>query len=161
LLHLLRSPIGTLDIARPQMDFRLRWKSGPAADMTRRRGLTHLCHSTIHLAVMQTVLCAVVGYGLGLRGAHEAPRFHHSARRCGCELASRGARAEGLDSSPHWFSLAWRRAQLEAFRQGLKEYGWIDGQNISVEYRFAEGKEDALPRLAGGSMNDAILISVG
>jgi putative ABC transport system substrate-binding protein len=40
------------------------------------------------------------------------------------------------------------RAQLEAFRQGLKEYGWIDGQNISVEYRFAEGKEDALPRLA-------------
>jgi hypothetical protein len=40
------------------------------------------------------------------------------------------------------------RAQLEAFRQGLKEYGWIDGQNISVEYRFAEGKEDALPRPA-------------
>jgi putative ABC transport system substrate-binding protein len=40
------------------------------------------------------------------------------------------------------------RAQLEAFRQGMKEYGWIDGQNISIEYRFAEGKEDALPRLA-------------
>jgi ABC-type uncharacterized transport system substrate-binding protein len=40
------------------------------------------------------------------------------------------------------------RTQLEAFRQGLKEYGWIDGQNISVEYRFAEGKEDALQRLA-------------
>jgi hypothetical protein len=30
----------------------------------------------------------------------------------------------------------------------MKEYGWIDGQNISIEYRFAEGKEDALPRLA-------------
>ena len=40
------------------------------------------------------------------------------------------------------------RPQLEAFRQGLKEYGWIEGQNISVEYRFAEGKEDALAGIA-------------
>ena len=40
------------------------------------------------------------------------------------------------------------RAQLEAFRQGLKEYGWIEGHNISVEYRFAEGKEDALAGIA-------------
>ena len=39
-----------------------------------------------------------------------------------------------------WFGVG----QLEAFRQGLKEYGWIEGQNISVEYRFAEGKEDEL-----------------
>ena len=40
------------------------------------------------------------------------------------------------------------RGQLEAFHQGLKEYGWIEGQNISVEYRFAEGKEDALAGIA-------------
>ena len=40
------------------------------------------------------------------------------------------------------------RGLLEAFRQGLKEYGWVEGQNISVEYRFAEGKEDALPGIA-------------
>ena len=32
------------------------------------------------------------------------------------------------------------RGQLEAFHQVLKEYGWIEGQNISVEYRFAEGQ---------------------
>src|SRR5215813_922966 len=40
------------------------------------------------------------------------------------------------------------RGQLEAFRQGLKEYGWIEGQNIIIEYRFAEGREDALPAIA-------------
>jgi putative ABC transport system substrate-binding protein len=34
------------------------------------------------------------------------------------------------------------RGQLEAFRQGLKEYGWVEGQNISVEYRFADASGD-------------------
>jgi putative ABC transport system substrate-binding protein len=40
------------------------------------------------------------------------------------------------------------RGQLDAFRQGLKECGWVEGQNVSVEYRFAEGREDALPTIA-------------
>ena len=40
------------------------------------------------------------------------------------------------------------RGVLEAFRQGLTEHGWVEGQNINVEYRFAEGKEDALTGLA-------------
>src|SRR5258708_22675931 len=40
------------------------------------------------------------------------------------------------------------RGLLEAFRQGLKEYGWVEEQNICVDYRFANGKEDALPSIA-------------
>ena len=38
--------------------------------------------------------------------------------------------------------------QLEAFRQALSKLGWIEGKNITIEYRFAEQKEERLPELA-------------
>jgi putative ABC transport system substrate-binding protein len=37
---------------------------------------------------------------------------------------------------------------VEEFREGLRELGWIEGQNIIIDYRFAEGRFDRLPALA-------------
>ena len=40
----------------------------------------------------------------------------------------------------------WPHA-LEAFRQGLRDLGWVEGQNIVIEYRWTEGRFDRLPSL--------------
>jgi putative ABC transport system substrate-binding protein len=37
---------------------------------------------------------------------------------------------------------------LDAFRRGLKEHGWVEGQNIELELRWAEGNLERLPSLA-------------
>jgi putative tryptophan/tyrosine transport system substrate-binding protein len=41
-----------------------------------------------------------------------------------------------------------RQRRLEAFRQGLRELGYVDGRNISIEPRWAEGQYDRYPALA-------------
>jgi putative ABC transport system substrate-binding protein len=50
---------------------------------------------------------------------------------------------------------------LQAFLRGLRELGWVEGQNIAVEYRWAEGRLERLPELAAelvGLKVDAMLV---
>ena len=52
----------------------------------------------------------------------------------------------------------------EAFRQELSKLGWIEGKNITIEYRFAEQKNERLPELAAEFVRlkvDLIVISGG
>ncbi len=46
------------------------------------------------------------------------------------------------------YDAATDSARAEAIRGALRELGYIEGQNIAIEYRYAEGKRDRYPELA-------------
>jgi ABC-type uncharacterized transport system substrate-binding protein len=52
---------------------------------------------------------------------------------------------------------------MEAFRSGLRDYGYVEGQNVRIEYRWAEGNYERLPGLAADlvSRNVDIIITQG
>ena len=85
-------------------------------------------------------------------------------------LTRRSTRRAFLLAAAAWPALAWAgavRAQApptvrrigllsgsspsvtyQAFRLGLRDLGWVEGKNLSIEYRHAEGRHDRLPDLA-------------
>lgn len=108
--------------------------------------------------------------------------------RVGADDTRRSTRRAFLLAAAAWPALAWTgavRAQTpegirrigllspfspasaepwhRAFRQGLRDLGWVDGKNISIEYRYAEGRGDRLPDLAADLLRlnvDIIVTSV-
>ena len=52
---------------------------------------------------------------------------------------------------------------LEAFRRGLAEGGYVEGQNLSIEFRWARGQYDLLPAMAADlvSLRVSVLVAVG
>ena len=82
-------------------------------------------------------LTLVLALALGILGALPAAEAQQPA-----SVPRIGWLSFGSLSSPNY------KARFEAFRQGLRELGYIDGQNILVESRSAQGKLERLPELA-------------
>ena len=60
-------------------------------------------------------------------------------------------------------SAAGGRGSLDAFRQGLRDLGYVEGQNIVIDYRWADGNYERLPTLAKElvSLNLDLIVSTG
>jgi len=85
---------------------------------------------------------------------------------CGAVLGSQSARAQqkAISVIGYLASSSPRPStpNVAAFRQGLRETGYVDGGNVAIEYRWAEGSYDRLPALAAdlvGRKVDVIVAS--
>jgi putative tryptophan/tyrosine transport system substrate-binding protein len=66
-------------------------------------------------------------------------------------MACRGARAAAAGPGIgflHGGSPAQNADRLAGFRKGLREMGFVEGQNVEIEFRWAEGQTGRLPELA-------------
>jgi putative tryptophan/tyrosine transport system substrate-binding protein len=54
---------------------------------------------------------------------------------------------------------ASHRFSLAAFQDGLKALGYVEGQNISIEYRWAEGDLSRLPELSKDPVRKRLMLS--
>src|SRR5262249_8120509 len=106
--------------------------------------------STTHLCPLQ---CASLGSFrrrvliIGCR--REAARVHHISRRLG-GVAARSARAAAGMPVVGFINAAAAQSykqQLSDFLKGLSEAGYVDGRNVAIEYRWAEGQIDRLPAM--------------
>src|SRR5262249_2702567 len=106
------------------------------------------------------------GFRGGAHARHKTTPVHHPPRRRGGGLAA-AARAQqgaisviGFLSGP---SPNESHSVVKAFREGLREGGFVEGENLFIAFRWAEGRYDRLPALAAElvGLRVALLFAAG
>jgi ABC transporter substrate binding protein len=100
------------------------------------------------------------------RGFDKAARAGASARQRDDDgpHPARAAESDAGDRSPQQWPAGANAAKVAAFCQGLREIGYVEGQNLAIEYRWAEGHYNRLPALAAelvGRKVDVIVAMAG
>jgi putative tryptophan/tyrosine transport system substrate-binding protein len=65
-----------------------------------------------------------------------------------CPIAARAQQQSVMPVIGYLSAERFETSGLAAFRKGLSETGYVEGQNVTIEFRWAEGQADRLPALA-------------
>src|SRR5262245_58198388 len=112
------------------------------------------------MAQIATITC------LSLGGDNEATPIHTSCRWCSGGVAASRASAAASNTGYRVSRFPIPDAaenRLRGFHQGLKDAGYIEGENITIVYRWAEDRVERLPLLAGElvSRSVAVIVAAG